>query len=250
MEPSDFISRIPNFDSLSHPEKIRLFAWFLHTYKGIDIIDNGAIRNCYRSIGSAPPDASVYLPRMAAKKPPELVRAHGGYKLEGALARSLTAKYGQQKTSVAVTTLLSDLPSKIPDLAERAFLSETLDCYRVGAFRAAIVMAWNLAFDHLLRWIESDVKRLSDFNAAIPLSYPKKKVQVISRREDFEEFKEAEIIEICRTAKLCSKNTIEVLREKLKRRNAAAHPSQLVIGQHQADDVVTDLINNVVLSLS
>jgi hypothetical protein len=35
------------------------------------------------------------------------------------------------------------------------------------------------------------------------------------------------------------------LREKLKRRNAAAHPSLVVITQAQADDVVTDLVNNV-----
>jgi hypothetical protein len=36
---------------------------------------------------------------------------------------------------------------------------------------------------------------------------------------------------------------------KLERRNIAAHPSQVVIVQHQADDLITDLVNNVVLAL-
>jgi hypothetical protein len=46
-----------------------------------------------------------------------------------------------------------------------------------------------------------------------------------------------------------SKNTTEILREKLKKRNMAAHPSQVTIQQSQADDVITDLVNNVVLTL-
>jgi hypothetical protein len=34
------------------------------------------------------------------------------------------------------------------------------------------------------------------------------------------------------------------------KRNIAAHPSSVVVVQSQADDVVTDLINNVVLALT
>jgi hypothetical protein len=101
-----------------------------------------------------------------------------------------------------------------------------------------------------LEWILADAQRLAGFNTAIAVAYPKRKPHVIARFEDFEEFKEFETIEVCRVAKLCSKNIIEILREKLKKRNAAAHPSMIVIGQHQADDVITDLVNNVVLALT
>jgi hypothetical protein len=111
-------------------------------------------------------------------------------------------------------------------------------------------MAWNLAFHHLLRWILADGSRLVNFNAALAAKFPKKAPASVCRMEDFEELKEAEIIEICRTAKLCSKNIIEILREKLKRRNIAAHPSQVVLTQHQADDAISDLVNNVMLSLT
>jgi hypothetical protein len=49
---------------------------------------------------------------------------------------------------------LLELPAKIPDLAERSFLDEGLRCLRCKAFRASIVMTWNLAYDHLCRYID------------------------------------------------------------------------------------------------
>src|SRR5215467_8872662 len=111
-------------------------------------------------------------------------------------------------------------------------------------------MTWNLAFDHLLRWILKDAKRLADFNAAIPRRYPKKSPFAIITQEHFEELKEPEVIEICNSAFLMSGNIIKILKEKLTKRNTAAHPSSVVVVQSQADDVVTDLVNNVVLALS
>ncbi len=182
---------------------------------------------------------------MADKKPAELIRVKGAYKLEGTLRRELDAKFGCQHT-IAIAKLLSNLPDKIPDLAERAFLSEALSCYKVGAFRASIVMTWNIALDHLISWILSDPNRLSSFDQAAKQKNPKRS---IAKRADFEEILEHDIVEFCRVAKLASKNIVDILREKLKRRNAAAHPSGVTITQAQADDVITDLINNVVLSL-
>jgi hypothetical protein len=132
----------------------------------------------------------------------------------------------------------------------RLYLVEAMKCYRVEAYRACIVMAWNLAFDHLINWILNDPGRLAAFNTAITKRYPKRTGIVISNEDHFEEFKEFDVIEICRSASLTSKNITDILREKLKKRNAAAHPSQVVFVQSQADDVVTDLINNVVLSLT
>src|SRR5258707_723648 len=135
-----------------------------------------------------------------------------------------------------VQKLLAELPDKVPDIVERVFLQETLNCYRVQAYRAAIVMAWSLAFDHVLRWILRDAVRLAEFNSAILVKYPKRVGVSIAKFEDFsEEFKEFEIIEVCRTGTLLSKDQIEILREKLKKRNSAAHPSTVIVTQPQAD---------------
>ncbi|MBM6593086.1 hypothetical protein [Microvirga pudoricolor] len=249
MELTDFILQVEGFDALPPREKIKLFGWHLHTHRGKAIFDNEAIRSCFRQLHLTPPDPSVYLPRMAASKPADLLKEGRGYKLARAARSDLDAKYGVHHTVIHVSQLLSNLPAKVPDLAERTFLIEAMKCYRVEAYRACIVMTWNLTFDHLVRWILREPQRLSDFNLAIPKRFPKKQGLTVSAQEHFEDLKEADVIEVCQTASLVSKNIIEILREKLKRRNIAAHPSQVMVTQSQADDVVTDLVNNVVLAL-
>jgi hypothetical protein len=111
-------------------------------------------------------------------------------------------------------------------------------------------MTWNLAFDHLLRWILKDAARLAAFNSAIPKKYPKRTGIAIVTQDHFEEFKEFEVLELCNYASLMSGNIIKILKEKLTKRNTAAHPSPVIVVQSQADDVVTDLVNNVVLVLT
>ncbi|HVT83086.1 MAG TPA: hypothetical protein VHM90_20785 [Phycisphaerae bacterium] len=244
---AEFLSLVPEFDSQTPREQILLFGWYLHAHRGLDTFGNSDIRSCFREINSLPPDVTVYLPRLLGQG--ELIKVRSGYQLERATRRSFEEKYGSHPTAVAVARLLADLPEKVPNLPERAFLAETINCYRVGAFRAAIVMAWNLALDHLLSWILGEATRLAAFNSAIATRYPKKKDLEIKDRADFEELTEREIVEICRTANFLSKNVIDVLREKLTRRNACAHPSTVVVVQPQADDAITDLINNVVLQL-
>jgi hypothetical protein len=245
---TDFIKQVPGFDGLLPRDKICLMFWHLHTHENAQVVGNAHIRNCFKQLHAVAPDVSVYLPRMLATE--HLVRSGNGYKLEGSLRRSFDEKYGQQPSVVAITNLLAELPTQIPNAEERVFLTEALNCYRVKAYRSSIVMTWNLAFDHLLRWIIGDAKRLAEFNAAIGVRFQKRAGEVVRKVEDFEEFKEADIIEICRTADLLTKNITEILREKLKRRNIAAHPSQVIVTQSQADDAISDLINNVVLALA
>jgi hypothetical protein len=251
MELVELLHAEPEFEKLTPRKKICLFSWFLHTHGGVDVLTTGAIRDCYRKLNIVEPNVALYMPRMVSSAPIQLLQVRGGYKLEGNLRRQMDEKYGQHPSVVRVQKLLADLPAKIPDINERVFLQETLNCYRVQAYRAAIVMAWNLAFDHILRWIIGDAVRLAKFNAAIVTRYPKRAGTTVSQYDDFsEEFKESEIIEICRTADLISKNQKQILDEKLKRRNIAAHPSSVTVTQPQADDAISDLVNNVVLLLT
>jgi hypothetical protein len=250
MELKDFVEQVSHFDALRPREKIQLFAWYLHTHRSTETFDYEAIRNCYKELHLIPDDVSVYIPRMAACSPPDLVKQRGSYKLARSVRSTLDAKYGVHRSVVQVSKLLSDLPDKVPDIAERTFLHEAMKCYRVEAYRACIVMTWNLAFDHLLRWILKDAQRLNDFNGAIAKRFPKKPPCTIVTQDHFEELRESEIIEVCNSASLMSGNIIKILKEKLAKRNAAAHPSSVVVVQSQADDVVTDLVNNVVLALS
>jgi hypothetical protein len=113
-------------------------------------------------------------------KDPDLLKDKRGYRLTGPARTGLDAKYGKTASIVIVEQALATLPDRVRSVAERAFLAEALICYRNRAFRAAIVMAWNLAYDHLLDWILSHQTRLATFNARIPIRFPRKPPIVIT----------------------------------------------------------------------
>lgn len=245
----EFTESVSRFHSKSAVDQLLLLGWYLEAIEGKSSFSVSDIRTAFNSVGVEPPNVSQYLDRLTKKKPPQLRKTSGGFKLVASVRRSMDQKIGKNPSVIAVSKLLSDLPSKVPNSDERVFLGEALNCYKVKAYRAAILMVWNLAFDHLMEWLLSDVTRLDRLNNGIQKRFPKKNT-LISSRDDFEEFKESEVIAACRTARLLNKNQVEILEAKLKRRNTVAHPSTIVITQAQADDAITDLVNNVVLALS
>lgn len=248
MELPELVSQIPGFQHFSPREKIKVFAWHLHTNVKRDVFDNAAIRRCFEELHLVDPSVSKYLLRMADYR--EVMKVKGGYKLERAVRIDLDKRYGVHHSVAAVSKILKELPAKIPNVNERAFLVEALKCYRSEAFRASIVMTWNLAYAHLLDWILKDPTRLDAFNKAISKRFPKKVGIAISSYDSFiDDIKESEVIAICSTASLFNSNILKILKEKLDRRNIVAHPSSVVVVQSQADDTITDLVNNVILAL-
>lgn len=186
------------------------------------------------------------------RRPKVLLQTGSTFRLEGRVREQLDAKYGQHETTIAVSQMLKDLIGKVSDEAERLFLSEAIKCYHAKAFRAAIVMAWNLTYDHLLHWVVNDATRRAAFNANILARIGAKRGTglAIARREDFEELGEQEVLDICnRSSLFASANTKKLLDIQLTKRNLAAHPSLLAIDGPQADDTISSLVNNVVLVL-
>lgn len=170
--------------------------------------------------------------------------------LERSVREALDAKYGRRAATVKADKLLTDLPSKIPAVAERKFLDETINCFRCGAFRATIVMAWCLAYDHLCTYIYKEPTRLSAFNIQLSKSYPNSRVKSINRIDDFGDLRESDVLQILKSAAIISGDLYKVLKEKLDKRNSAAHPSDIDIAPHTAEEFVIDLINNGVLKLA
>lgn len=250
MNLEEFAQFVPCLSAMSHVEKIRHFGWFLLTHEKLARFGTADIRRCYEQMHCAlPGNLTQSLQQMAAKKPPDLLKDSRGFRLENRVKEQLDGKYGQRPLTIAVDAMLQDLPGKVSDEAERLFLSEALSCFRCKAFRATIVMAWNVAYDHLLTWVVAN--HLPAFNAAIVRKFPKKAGVTMAKKEDFgDEFKEFEVIELCSTAGIITGNTKKVLNEKLARRNLAAHPSHVEITQYQAEDVISDLVNNVILKLT
>lgn len=252
-ELGELVSRIPEFSKWSHAEKIKFFAWLLHTHKKSDRVTGAEIGHCYDALHEERPSAiSPFLAAMEKKNPKEAIRDSAGYRLVKTVRDQFDAKYGQRGTTVKVEKLLADLPGKIPDQAERDFLSEALTCFHNAAFRSAIVMTWNLAFFHMVHYVLK--YRLPDFNNEYPKRYPglhkKAKAPTIVTYDDFaSDLKESEVIEVCRAANIITKEQFNALDRQIGRRNSAAHPSTTTITVLQAEEFIHDLVANVVLTI-
>jgi len=233
MELREFVALVPGFAQLSQTDQILHFGWYLHTQRGMESFDQAAIRSCYEDRHMDEPNLSLLFKRLAERRPKVLLASGSKFLSESKVRAELDKKYGQHESTIAVSQMLKDLIGKVPDQAEQLFLSEAIKCYHVRAFRGAIVMAWNLAYDHLLNWILSDATRLADFNSKILSRVGAKRGAglVIAKREDFEELREQEVLDICNSASLfASGNTKKLLDIQLTKRNLAAHPSPLAIG--------------------
>lgn len=252
MELHEFTALVPGFAQLSQTDQILHFGWYLHRHRSKEFFDQPAIRACYRDSHMEEPQLSKMFGRLMERRPKVLLQSGTQYRLEARIREVLDKKYGQHETTIAVSQMLKDLIGKVSDEAERLFLSEAIKCYNVKAFRAATVMAWNLAYDHLLNWILADAVRLAAFNGKIIARIGVKRGTglIMGKREDFEELKEQEVLDITGNAGLfASDNTKKLLDIQLTKRNFSAHPSLLTIDAPQADDTISSLVNNVVLIL-
>lgn len=239
---------IQDFDRWTHSDKIKLFCWYLPTYQGRTGLKPADVAKCYDELHSAAPTSvGPFLQAMTKRKPPEATYKSGVYKLEKRLRDDFDKKYGQSPNAIIVDTMLNELPNRLPSIDQKGYPEEALTCLRHCCFRAAVIMAWNLAYDHLCELILA--KHLPDFNAQLPRSFAKADIQVINKRDDFEHLKESQVLQVCKSANIISPNLHKVAKEKLDRRNLAAHPSNQVPLQSTAEEFIRDLTENFLLQL-
>jgi hypothetical protein len=237
---------IKDFGSLNHVERIRFFAWHVQTQEKRDVFTAADIRRGYERCDLQLPSAiGPFLNDLHKRK--ELIRTPNGFRLERQAREALDTRYNRYlrtPSAVHVDELLAGLPATLHDTAERAYLDEALVCYRNGAFRAAIVMTWNVAYDHLCQYVLTT--NLSEFNAQLPRSFPRADLQIIKKRDDFTELKESQVLQVCKSAGIISGPVYDVAKEKLTRRNIAAHPSGVHILQPTAEEFIKDIVVNVI----
>ena len=136
---------------------------------------------------------------------------------------------------------------KITDAACREYLEEALVCFRHAAFRASIVMTWNVTYAHLVTIVVAN--HLVRFNTQMSTMFGGRKKPVASV-EDFQKLKESEVIDVCNAAGLVSKEVAKVLVDKLDKRNTAAHPSGASVDKLQAEAFISDLVKNALLQFA
>jgi hypothetical protein len=248
MTPADFVASIPRFTKFNYTEQIKRFCWFLSSHRNKAKFSGADIAKCFDD-ANCPKPTSVgpFLTSLAKQKPAFLVKQGTGYALSRHAREQLDPVLGQRDATVAVHKLLTDLPAKLTIGYERAYLEEALTCFRHKAYRAAVVMTWNLAYDHFCNFIMSS--HLADFNTQLPKSFPKADISSISKRDDFTVLKESQVIQVAKSANIISNSVNKILKEKLDRRNIAAHPSGVSTLQLTAEEFIQDLVENVMLKL-
>lgn len=167
-----------------------------------------------------------------------------GYRLERRIFDEIGLLVRNEPTKVEVSTQLTDLIQQITNSNEKSFLVEAINCYRVEAYRAAIVMTWSLAIDHLQNYIFGN--KLSEFNGELAKN-PDRKISKIIKYDDFSDLSESKFIEIARASAIISNDVRKILDEKLGIRNSAAHPSGITFSGHKATEFILDLVSNILL---
>lgn len=248
MNAADFVSSIPTFCAMKPADQIRRFCWLLAQDTDRSHFTGRDVAACYEKSEVCPPSSvSPFLASLSRQKPAFLTKRGGGYWITRSGREAVERSLPKRGSTIRVDSLLASLPGHLHANHERAYLEEALVCFRQKAFRASVVMTWNLAFDHLCQTILTN--HLAAFNTQLPITFKRPKISAIRRRDDFEILKESEVIQVAKSANIISNSVRKVLDEKLARRNIAAHPSAVGISSLTAEEYIIDLVNNVVLKL-
>lgn len=242
---ADFTRRIAGFDAKGFTDKIEIFGWYLHEIEGKAKFVAADVVRCFDAAHTAKP-ANVHslVRNLCEKRPPRLLKDNQGYRLAAAVREQLGKAIGERASAVALSSLMATLVPTVADPIQRTFLNETLICFNHKAHRAAIVMAWNLVYSHICDRILAT--HVAAFNTQRQKVFPR--LPELTKRTDFEDYKESTVIEICRGARIFDATVCKTLTEKLGRRNSAAHPSSAVLTAVSAEEMIVDLITNVLLN--
>ncbi len=187
---------------------------------------------------------AAYLSEESKNKNGKYVKQKTGYRLQRATQNSIKKIVENEPRVISVSEQLNDLVNRVKDSQELSFLHEAINCYKVQAYRASIIMVWTLTMDHLLKYVFG--QKLNDFNLAVS-QFGDKKIKQIVDFEDFGDIKEVKLIELMRSAGIISNDVRKILDTKLGIRNSAAHPSGITFLQPKATEFIGDLIDNVLL---
>jgi hypothetical protein len=247
MELQSIVKRVDGFADWNHADRIRFLGWWLHTHGGKEHFQPTDITACHATLHLEAPSVHPFLRSLVDQK--QLLKSSAGYRLEMKARRKFDDKYGEREETVNIDKMLSELPAKLAGDEQRVYLDEALTCFRSKAWRAATIMTWNLAYDHLLRFTVAH--KLSAFNAALAVHPDKrsKKRDVIASREDLNDLREGFVIDLCQHADVVTTTLIKLLKVSLNIRNDAAHPSGGVFNKMKVESYISELVEGIVLGL-
>lgn len=241
-----FYESISDNGTLSDREMVACFVYYLTEEKGL-VATATSINACFTEADLRPPKrTAAYLSEGLNSKTPLFVKTDRGYKLHRRKREEVATRLGARRPALETKSELWQLQEKFPAGSKKVFLAEVIKCVEIGANRAAIVMCWLLAIDHLYDVVLKS--HLPAFNAELAkVSDKRVRVAAIKTKDDFSDIPESKFIELLRSAGTISNDVRKILDTKLGVRNSAAHPSGVSIKASKLVDFVDDLIENVIL---
>ena len=185
---SNFINQFEDFYSLSKTEQIDVFSYFLEEIEKMDTYSPTVIKNCFE-VSKINPYSNIpsYLTKnlkAARGKKPKYLKSRTGYSLNSAFKVQLVKIIPDNKPKAKTSKTLRDLLATISDSEENVFLDEAIKCYEISAYRASIIMVWNLTIDHLYEYILA--KKLTEFNTVLAASTDRRvRISSVSVKDDF-----------------------------------------------------------------
>ncbi|MEM8514450.1 hypothetical protein RCH14_003795 [Massilia sp. MP_M2] len=242
MDLSDFTNQIKNFNDLAITEKISIIGYFLHAHRNCEKFKAAEINNCFDALHiKRPANTGSQMTAMAQNA--RLLGNTSGFRLSNTTRARVVAILPSTAPPKQILSQLKKLEESLTDPQQQTFLHEANVCFINGAYRAAVVMAWNLAYHHVCRKIFD--QHLDDYNSRLPSQYKNEKP--IVKFTDFEDSKESIVIAVAKGAGIISNTTAKILKAKLDIRNIACHPSSTTILPITAEEVISDLAHNILL---
>ena len=129
---------IAGFVGWNHADKIRLFAWFLHSVRRKERFQTADINGCYDDLHLEKTNTSQFLKQMEQRSPKELLKDAQGYYLVHRVFDEYERKYKPAPTSHAMTSveggIFKALDEAIPTIAlsYKQVLQDLSDAGRVS----------------------------------------------------------------------------------------------------------------------
>lgn len=249
-ELDKFTSNVNDFFNLKSSDQIDYFVYFLTVESNSGTTQATPIRDCFIISEITPySNISQYLTgnlKPKEKAYPKFLRIKDGYQLHRNMKALAEENIIKKPFKAKVSKDLRQILDHVKSLIENEFLKEAIDCFEISAYRASIVMVWNLTLDHLYEYVLKN--DLTNFNSALGKNTDKRiKITSVTSKDDFSEIPEVKLIEFLRSANIISNDVRKILDIKLGIRNTYAHPSTVKIVESKALEFIEDLVNNVIL---
>lgn len=240
-----FISRIPNFDTLRVPQQTDLLALYLLEHSGASEITVSRIDSLRVALHLAPHTRlaqylSEQVKRRKGHSAGKYIRKQKGYALERGAVKKLESEFLGRPSAVNVSASLRGTLSAIGDPVVRAYLDEAVTCYENNLLRSTIVLSWCVAYGLFRSWLFRN--HLLTLNTAMSAWKQPFQIKVL---DDFQELNESVVIDTSKKTGLITKEQFKTLKQSLDTRNSFAHPTAKLISPAIAEAYLETILKEI-----